>query len=539
MALQAIYEGFLARPEPEALAEQASLHYITTTTTHTGAQDIIKHLQAAGRALDKKSQKTLGVVEGASSLCLDVETTMLFTSGGGPYLLSLDDNFLVDRTVTIPMVHIVHFDAEDKIVQIRQYWDQAALLKQLGVIGSRNNWPIGDSADQKRLVSSSIAAAAKCSKKAVPVPEPEKEKEKAKEEAPVEAAVSTKAAKETEATPLSFFEAQSVEEPVPVTKSRASTLSAKPAPRDYNDLFQGDDEPLVTPPRSRGQASSILSTPKTISKTYTHFEFGEGKLPGDQPINEAKIPGHFEFGHDAEPEVLEEMEKAAAKSHDPGHFEFGEGDARPLPVRPRSSKHLSQWDFEDFVTPEKPKQKPVRGQNVRHFGWSDDEVDQLETPKPKPRITQPRRDAETHFKLQDKQTPLASEKTTGREPGAAHNRGLKLYEHNLYDEDGNRAEPLTTSNGTNTTNNNSRRKIFDRQWEMKDDASPEDAAEAKNEDKPVPNSRMNVVKLMDSSWDKFDENKPEEVPVVDRPIRANPNRRSAYQKTWGFGDEDD
>lgn len=106
MTLQAIYEGFLARPEPETLAQQAALHYITTTTSHTGSQDIIKHLQVVRRTLDKTSQVTLSAVEGASSLCLEVETSLLFTCGGGPYLLSLDDNFVVDQTVIIPIVSI-------------------------------------------------------------------------------------------------------------------------------------------------------------------------------------------------------------------------------------------------------------------------------------------------------------------------------------------------------------------------------------------------------------------------------------------------
>lgn len=411
-------------------------------------------------------------------------------------------------------------------MQIRQYWDQASLLRKLNVIGSRNNWPISDTVDQKRIISSSIAAAAKCSKKAEPEPEPKKSEEPASKEA----------ANEPE-TPLSFFEAQSVEEPLPATKSRTSTFSAKPAPRDYNDLFQGDDEPLVTPPRSRDQN---LGTPKTVSKNYTHFEFGEGKLPGDQPVRPSKKPSHFEFGDEVEPHVLEEQKKLTERSQSkhPGHFEFGEAEECPMPVRPRSSKHLSQWDFEDFVTPEKPKRRLVRGQEVRHFGWSDDEVEPV-TPKPKPRIAHPRRDAETHFKLQDEQTPPPAEKAAA---GAAHNRGLKLYEHNLYDEDEKREEPLTTSNGANKSNSNNgthRRKIFDPQWEMKDEFVNENGKMAEEEEKkPVSRSRMGVVKLMDSSWDKFDENTPQEQPVVDRPIRANPARQSVYSRNWGFGDED-
>jgi len=60
-----------------------------------------------------------------------------------------------------------------------------------------------------------------------------------------------------------------------------------------------------------------------------------------------------------------------------GHFEFGDGD--DAPIKPstkqgkRTSIHVPKWDFEDFVTPEKVPTK-VRDQDVRHFGWSDEEV---------------------------------------------------------------------------------------------------------------------------------------------------------------------
>ena len=40
---------------------------------------------------------------------------------------------------------MVHFDKSGKITQIRQYWDQGSLLKQIDVIGARSrNWPIRD-----------------------------------------------------------------------------------------------------------------------------------------------------------------------------------------------------------------------------------------------------------------------------------------------------------------------------------------------------------------------------------------------------------
>jgi hypothetical protein len=72
--------------------------------------------------------------------------------------------------------------------------------------------------------------------------------------------------------------------------------------------------------------------------------------------------------------------KTNSKKYD--HFTFGDGpeeedNATPKATRKASprekSKHMSQWDFEDFVTPEKVPTK-ILAQAVRHFGWSDDEV---------------------------------------------------------------------------------------------------------------------------------------------------------------------
>ena len=104
MSLKTLYEKFLAKPEQDLLAANATLNYITTTTTFTGAETITKHLHSQGRAITKKSEKVLSAVEGRNSLCLDVELTIEFVSGGGSYLLSLDENFLIDRVCTFPLV---------------------------------------------------------------------------------------------------------------------------------------------------------------------------------------------------------------------------------------------------------------------------------------------------------------------------------------------------------------------------------------------------------------------------------------------------
>ena len=104
MALQDIYKAFLAHPDSELLSDNASLHYITTLTTINSSAAIAKHNTAHQKVLRKKEEKILNCIEGADAVCLDVETTIEFLSGGGAYLPGLDDNFVADRTVIFPVV---------------------------------------------------------------------------------------------------------------------------------------------------------------------------------------------------------------------------------------------------------------------------------------------------------------------------------------------------------------------------------------------------------------------------------------------------
>lgn len=105
-SLKAIYQDFLAKPRADALSNHAaSLNYIITLTTITPAAAIVKHVAAHQQVLKKKEEKVLSAIEGQGALCLDVETTLEFITGGGAYLPGLDDNFLADRVVTFPMVN--------------------------------------------------------------------------------------------------------------------------------------------------------------------------------------------------------------------------------------------------------------------------------------------------------------------------------------------------------------------------------------------------------------------------------------------------
>jgi len=104
MALQAAYKQFLAVPTSAALTADASLHYITTTTSFIGATDIIKHLGTAQHQVKKKQENILYAIEGPNAVALEAETTLEFVVSGGPYLPGLDDNFVADRTVILPIV---------------------------------------------------------------------------------------------------------------------------------------------------------------------------------------------------------------------------------------------------------------------------------------------------------------------------------------------------------------------------------------------------------------------------------------------------
>ena len=82
------------------------------------------------------------------------------------------------------------------------------------------------------------------------------------------------------------------------------------------------------------------------------------------------------FDEDEEPEQAPMSVKTNAKKYDHCEFDDCHNQDTPKvhnPAKSTNKKHQSQWDFEDFVTPEKLKTK-IQSNNVRNFGWSDDEV---------------------------------------------------------------------------------------------------------------------------------------------------------------------
>jgi hypothetical protein len=108
MALAAVYQQFLAAPSPSHLAENATLNYITTTTTFRGASDIIQHLNTLHRQINKKKENVISLVHGQDAIATEIETGLEFVTSGASYLPALDDNFLADRTVYLPIVSRIY-----------------------------------------------------------------------------------------------------------------------------------------------------------------------------------------------------------------------------------------------------------------------------------------------------------------------------------------------------------------------------------------------------------------------------------------------
>lgn len=102
--MAASYKQFLAAPNTSLLADTAALHYVTTTTSIVGSTQIIQHFNSLQKQLAKKKEDILNLVDGQTAIAVEVDTGIEFKTGGGPYLPSLDDNFLAARTVYLPIV---------------------------------------------------------------------------------------------------------------------------------------------------------------------------------------------------------------------------------------------------------------------------------------------------------------------------------------------------------------------------------------------------------------------------------------------------
>jgi hypothetical protein len=424
-------------------------------------------------------------------------------------------------------------------------------LRQTEVIGSRGkNWPVFDGKDQIRLINTSAHAA------------------------PATAAPTT--APEWAATPRGRSENQSI------VSSRNVSPSKKHIKDPYAslDLFSpkvaDENQPMVNPNPVQPRASA-RPPPREMSELFAagheDHEPGSPKKPAVQPVVASKGAGSQKF---APPRLFsEESDEPAAvgyKSNPAKYNHFHLGDVveddpmqhresntnhhkTAIPLRAKSDKHLSQWDFDDFNTPAKIAQK-VRGQDVVHFSLNNDSAG-LETPDAKNMggkgrrdndshfelrddgtpvqrhvVPKPRKDAESHFQLKDEDTP-APNRTSDRPStsSSADNRPGGLY-HNLFDAD-NSVRPQDKAPLATITSNTFRKNDFDSHWGMSD-ASPA-AEKANNENNHAGGDHKKATDRMDSQWDNYDHDQsPDQVKKV---AAQHAHQRKGMQSHWGFGDD--
>ncbi|KAM7206970.1 hypothetical protein V8F33_000069 [Rhypophila sp. PSN 637] len=497
MAVQAAYKQFLAAPNSSALAADASLHYITTTTSIAGATDIIKHLGTLRGQVKKKKESPLYAIEGQDAIAIEVETALEFVKTGGPYLPGLDDNFLIDKTVIVPIIHMVTFDKEGKIVQIRQSWDQGSLLKQVDVIGKTGrNWPIRDSKDQITLITNCVQNGG-----ASVAPPNGNSLNRSRGN-------STNILRDPHASLALFAPREEVEEaPAPVVSPYAGR---RPRERSFTEIL--GDEPVDEDPTSPSKGRERSDSPsKAIAP-----KIGAGK--NFQPIRLFEKDENVESGPDTPEQSPDRLVRPNPKKYH--HFDFADGsdpqDApKPGGQKPKT-KHDTNWSFDDFVTPQKPTATRTlhKARDVRHWGTENDVVE--ETPAKHVQQIKPRRDAEAHFEFIDDGGPSNEPRLIGRPRGSAHNTGLGLYENNLYNEDGSAPTPGGPPLG-NITNHEHRGKDFESHFNITDDFPHGNGYEKADK---VGDDRKKAVRMMESNWSTYD------VSPVSQKENSNPNKKA-------------
>ena len=310
--------------------------------------------------------------------------------------------------------------------------------------------------------------------------------------------------------------------------------SAKPAPRDYHDLF-GGDEPDASAASEARPASPQKENASVAPKGGAGKNFQPSRL-FDAEDGQPTTPGM---------PSPEKMRKAHPTKYN--HFDFSDepGEQKAVPAGLKT-KHQSQWDFADFTTPNKISQK-IRSQDVRHFALGDENAN-MESPVKKPFVHQPRPDAKTNFEFLDDGASTAERRPPGHPRGHVADRGAGLYQNNIFTEDRSTSPEKKASHPLSTvTNLKDRRKDFDSHFSITDNSPA-----AKDQDnKPIPEARAKVVKMMEAQWEAADESPGQESKTQGKATargKENTGIKSAGDgmgsrkgtgRQWGIGDLSD
>ncbi|EEY19916.1 conserved hypothetical protein [Verticillium alfalfae VaMs.102] len=404
MSATAAYRQFLASPNSALLAANATLHYITTTSTFNGPTDIIKHLSTQRNQLKKHQEDILDVVEGRDALAAEIETALEFVTSGGAYLPGLDDNFLADQKV---------------------YFTIGSFLRQLEIIGkSGRNWPIRDGKKQTKLITTALKASGRIAS------------------APDTNEITIPGADETNGQPAG-----------------SPYAGPRPHKRSFTDILT--DAPVEDPssPSTGGERAPKIGAGKNFQPQRLFDADPNAPLEPESPEatmspSKAYRPhptkyDHFDFADGSDPQ-----DAAAAVAARDAH-------------KPKPAKNGANWSFEDFTTPHKPQpSKAFRHQDVRH--WDADKDSGIQETPVHHAPPKPRRDAEAHFEYLDDGLPQPGSRVSSRPRGAGQNEGSHLYENNLYNEDGSAPTPAPNRALGNITNLSDRHKDFDPHFAIED-----------------------------------------------------------------------
>jgi hypothetical protein len=391
----------------------------------------------------------------------------------------------------------VQFDYNGKIEQIRLHWDQASLLKSLNVIGARSkSWPVRDGKAQIQLMAASIGQ-----QPSTPI-EQSRRSTVSTQAGAQGGSMRSHASSITSAMgdpkeSLSLFQPREILQTPPGKGTSSGSVSvrasARPPQRDLSEILAGTErEPSIPESPSMRQTSPRKNSNGGAPKA------GAGK--NYHPIR------LFDEDKAAEEAMMSPEKSVKTNPLKYNHFEFGHGEgAGPMKPVATRTKHESQWDFADFVTPQKPAVK-VRAQDVRHMDWAkDDDAEGKKASVKMPVIHQARPDAASHFEITDQATtPQPPKHMIGK-----HRDGMGLYQDNVVVEQPGEGEaavkqPLQTT--VTNVNHGSRHKDFDSQFEIQDQSPPVAAPGAPAPPpQKVEDNRAKVVKGMSANWGLYDE----------------------------------
>lgn len=356
-----LYVQWLQAPNSGDLADDAALNYITTITTISESTAILKHLTAQAKQVEKKQEKVLFSVESDNGCCVETLTTLKFRTGGGAFLPGMDSNMLDEREVTFPLTHVVNYTSGGKISQIRLYWDQGTVLKQVEAIGkSGRNWPIRDGDAQVAVVMTSVKTGggqtAASNGKAtgargtddVVIRDHHKRGE------------SVSVTRDPHASLALFAERDPNDNGQTYSGPRYETAkSARPGPRDYGELFASAETAAAVGEKIRSPSPHKVDGIVLKAGAGKYFS-GNRLFDAQQETDQPRSP---------------ERKKTYDKKYD--HFAFGDGEDAPKESRPKSNRGKNQQgtkiNFEDFSTPPKYVEKH-RPDYERHWGAGVDQV---------------------------------------------------------------------------------------------------------------------------------------------------------------------